>query len=296
MPTLIDAGETWSSPTYEVRDSAGALTSGATVTAAVTLPDGTTATPTPTNTGTGTYALDYLTSTTAALVGAHDVVITATGGPLGSIVRKWSDTFETVAAGGLLFSADDLLAHLRRSKLITGAADMDHLRWIAYVATNAVSRDLGRAVVREVVTEKHDGGSGSVRLRRTPVRSVTSVKENGVTLSATDGVDWTLDAQPRTGLLHRGGTVVPDGSCVRWACGRANVEVGYVAGPVGSPVVRWVGLEAGKSMWQNTQQAAHPLVDDVTADDAVFSASAELNRVDRDAYDSLRAAAGLGLA
>ena len=61
MPTLVDLGETWSSPTYEVRDSTGALTSGATVTATVTVA-GTTSSATVTSTGTGTYAVDYLTS------------------------------------------------------------------------------------------------------------------------------------------------------------------------------------------------------------------------------------------
>ena len=292
---LIDQGETWSSPTYEVKDSTGALTSSVTVTAAVTLPDGTAAAaPTVNNTGTGTFAFDY---TTGAQVGQHDVVVTATGGALGSVVKKWTDSFTTIAPGGLLVSADDALTHLRASGVIKGAGDTDQLRWLCYLATQAVAGDLGRAVIRETVTEKHDGGGRALRLRRTPVRSITSVTENGVTLSATDGVDWTLDAQPRTGLLWRGGTTVGDGASVEWGCGRANITVVYVAGYAPTPaVVRHVALETVARLWQTSQQAGHDLVDDVSADAAVFSAQLAMTGPDKAAYDNLRAGAGLGLA
>jgi hypothetical protein len=300
VPTLIDAGETWSSPTYEVRDSAGALVS-ATVTATVTLPDGTVKSSpadfTVTNLATGQYAVDYLTSTTAALVGGHDVAMTATGGGLGSVVKKWSDAFTTIAPGGLLVSADDALTHLRASGVIKGAGDLDQLRWLCYLATQAVAGDLGRAVVRETVTEKHDGDVRALKLRRTPVRSITSVTENGTVLSATDGVDWTLDASPRTGLLWRGGTYAGEESTIEWACGRANITVVYVAGYSPTPaVVRHVALEAVARLWQTSQQAGHDLVDDVTADAAVFSAQMSLPGPDKAAYDNLRAGAGLGLA
>lgn len=293
MPILIDQGETWSSPTYEVRDSTGALVAGATVTAAVTDPTGSPSTPTPANPGTGLYTLDVLGSQT----GQYDVVVTATGGPLGSVVRKWTDSFTAIAPGGLLVSVDDALTHLRGRAAIKGAVDTDQLRWLCYLATQAVAGDLGRAVVRETVTEKHDGDVRALRLRRTPVRSITSVTENGVSLSATDGVDWTLDAQPRTGLLWRGSTTVSPESCVEWACGRANITVVYVAGYSPTPaVVRHVALETVARLWQTSQQAGHDLVDDVTADAAVFSAQLALPGPDKAAYDNLRAAAGLGLA
>lgn len=291
MPTLIDAGETWSSPTYEVRDSAGALTSGATVTAAVTLPDGSTATPTPTNTGTGTYALDYLTSTTAALVGAHDVVITATGGPLGSIVRKWSDTFVVVPRGGLLVSADDALTHLRARSLVTAADDVDQLRWLCLVATDAIARDLDRAVVRETVTEKHTGGAWTIRLRRTPVAQVTAVAENGTALTGGEDVDWHVDDQPSTGLLHRGSPLAPR----RWACGRVTVTyVAHLTPP--PPILRSVALGVVEQMFQAGTTVPRSSFDQTITDAALYTTTGQLPPPERAAYEALRATSGLGIA
>lgn len=281
MPTLVDQGETWSSPTYEVRDSDGVLTSSATVTATATV-DGVTSAATITNTGTGTYAIDY---PTGSIEGPVTIVVSATGGALASVVRRFEDTFTVVAPGGLLVSADDALNHLRARKVIAGAADVDQLRWLCLVATDAVARDLGRAVVREVVVEKHSGGDYHLRLRRTPVRSVTSVVESGVTLSGGEDVDFTLDDNANTGLLYRGSTT----STSRWACGRRNITVTYVAGYARAPhVLRKVALDVVERAWQTSQQAAHVLVDDVTADGAVFAAVGTLTAPERGAYESLR--------
>lgn len=280
MPTLIDLGETWSSPTYVVRDANDTPVAGATVTATVTVGGSTTST-TISGTGTGTYAIDYLT----AAEGTHDFVVTATGGPLGSIVRKWTDTIEVVAPGASIVSADDALAHLRAAGVISGAADMDHLRWLCLVASRAVARDLGRAVGRETVTaEPHSGGAGWLRLRRTPVQSVTTVVEDGVTLASTD---YTLD-DAEGGLLWRGGP----SEAKSWAWGRRNVTVTYVAGMTTvDAVLRYVALTVVERLWQTTQQAAHDLVGDVEADAAVFAAVAgQLTGPQQDAYDSFRAA------
>lgn len=286
MPTLVDLGETWSSPTYEVRDTTGALVAGATVTATLTKPTGVTSTPSPSLTGTGTYGLDLLTD----VEGTHLVTVTATGGPLGSIVRSWSDTYEVVRPGTAVVSADEVAQHLRATGQITGAADREQLRWVALVASRAVARDLRRALVREVVTnEAHSGGERHLKLRRTPVQSVTQVTESGVVLSATDGVDWTLDENTRTGLLWRGGTY---DECGRWAGGRKNVFVSYVAG-FGSldPVIRFVVLTVAGRLWETTQQAGHPgLADDLGADAAVFAVTTSgLTPVQQSAYDSFRA-------
>lgn len=283
MPTLIDQGETWSSPTYEVRDSNGTLVAGATVTATATV-DGTTTATTIDSTGTGTYTIDY---PTAGVVGLVSIVVTATGGPLGSIIRRFESTFTVVPPGSLLVDADDALAHLRAQKVIKGAADVDQLRWYCLVATDAVARDLGRAVVREVVTEQHTGGRPSIRLRRTPVRSITSVTESGTALSATDGVDWVLDEDVEVGYLYRGSNTCA--SC--WAWGRKNITVTYVAGYVSPPhILRKVALDVVTRTWQTSQQARHELVDDVGADQAVFEAIGSLTSPDQAAYASLRAA------
>lgn len=63
-------------------------------------------------------------------------------------------------------------------------------------------------------------GAGKLILRR-PVKSITSVVENGTTLSASD---YTLNAED--GWLYRGGTRSP----LNWLEGRQITTVTYVAG------------------------------------------------------------------
>jgi hypothetical protein len=72
-----------------------------------------------------------------------------------------------------------------------------------------------------VITETHDGGSCVLALRRTPVQSVTTVTESGVTLTSSD---WVLDTA--AGLLYRGTTA----GAIAWRCGVQNVVVLYVVG------------------------------------------------------------------
>src|SRR4051812_34561484 len=106
---IVDLGESWSSPTYEVRDPDDVPTA-ATVTAVITLPDGTLATPPPANPALGDYTVDYL----AVQPGLHQVLVSATGGMLGTLVRRWQDTF-TVEAARTMVSVEQALQHLRGS-------------------------------------------------------------------------------------------------------------------------------------------------------------------------------------
>jgi hypothetical protein len=177
----VDLGDTlpFRSDVYDTcRPRMVAFSSNATsASLTITLPDGTTATPTVTNPSTGKYACDYTVSPT---------------GQSGRYVGQWLFTFfggattsyvETFDVGGALVTVDEALAYLRASGVIKTTPDLDYLQWLCMVATDAVERDLGRAIVPRTVVETHDGGTGAIVLHKSPVISVTSVTEGGAALS-----------------------------------------------------------------------------------------------------------------
>lgn len=101
----------------------------------------------------------------------------------------------------------------------------------------AVSRRLdtlvGPVVNRTVTSERADGGSHYIILKKRPVFSVTTVTEyvstTGTAIvaegdSSKTGYDYLLDATP--GILYRRSS----GSDALWARGRKNVVITYVAG------------------------------------------------------------------
>jgi hypothetical protein len=283
---IVDQGETYSSPTIEVRDSTGVLQNAGTVSVVVTLPDGTTANPTVTTLGTGQYVFDHLT-TVPELYGWE---ATATGGILGTAVRKWSGSFYVVGPGRLLVDTADALDHLRVT--LTAAADRERLRLLCLRATDAVERDLDRAITRRTVTaELHDGGKTTVALLRTPVISVSAVSVDGTPVTGGAGVDWTLRAS--AGLLVRGSGK----SWAVWPDGVQNVSVTYVAGMTSPPVVaRGVALNIVARTWQSSQQMPHPAIDGSfggfgagsSETVALWAALGQLSPVELDAYNSLR--------
>lgn len=272
---LIDIGETWSSPNYEVRNTAGTLVDAGTVTALVTLWDGTTSTPTPAHPSTGTYTLDLTT-----VEGACDVLVTATGGALGSLTRRWSESF-TAEKVRLLVSVDDAIAHLRGQTVINSAADRELLREFIQVATDVIERDLGRTFVRRLVVDTVDGGKSAVVLSQAPVLSIVSVTELGSPVT-----DFTLNGP--AGILMRGTPLV----VFRWLGGPMAVVVTYWAGyVVAPPCIRWACLGEVARMWQSTQQSPHRALDDYDAAAAIASAAGpSRSRTLINAYESLRMA------
>lgn len=164
---MIDFGETYSSPNYQVKDVAGVLTNAGTVTATITLPGQTTVSPTVNNTSAGIYSFDYLTT----VAGRHDVVVSATGGILGTLVRRWTDSFTVAAAGaGFVLSMAEARAHLN----LTDTNDDEELRSWLETVTRVVESQVGDVVVKTVGPERQSGGR-SLWLRRRPVLSVTSI-------------------------------------------------------------------------------------------------------------------------
>ena len=218
---------------------------------------------------------------------------TVLGGPTGTYRGTWQlvqggitvayqESFDVAAS---LVTLDEVLVHLRAQKLITKDDDLDYLEFLAAVATDAIERDLDRVtVLRTITAEKWDGGKSGVVLLGSPVVAVTAVQVNGVALTGGEGVDWTTDL--RAGIVYRGSASTD----AAWPSGRQNVSVTYQAGYYSPPpVLRKVALNAVERMRQSSQQAGHPLLDDVSADAAVFAAvNGALTPIERAGYEGLR--------
>jgi len=281
--TIVDLGETYSSDVFEVRDAAGVLAAAGTVTCDLTFPDATTAAPFAVpSIAVGRYAFDFTPVGPQIQAGTHPFTITATGGALGSLLRKWTDSYD-VDLEAPLISTRAAIRHLRGQDVIVGEERIEELRWLCSSTSAAVEGDLGRVLARRAVVERHDGGRGAIVLRRSPVASVTSVVESGTTLTGGSGVAWVLDEVAP--ILYAGGTDSPR----QWTCGRQNVVVTYVAGYVDPPrVARSVALNVVAAMWQESQQSSHPLLEGGDVADEVFSAVESLSAVERSAYERLR--------
>jgi hypothetical protein len=258
--------------TYNVKNSAGTLVNPTTATLTITQPDGTPATPTVTlpPAVTGVLVVDF-TPVQAGLHSAHWATTVPTTAD--------DDMFVAERAASLLVSVDEAVAHLRAAGVITSDADREQLQWLCLVASDAVERDLGRKILRRTATETYDGGTQGFILRSTPVVSITTVVESGTTLA---GTDYLLNTH--TGILYRGNTITQ----LYWAYGRQNVVVTYVAGYADPPrVVRDVALATVQELWQSSQQAAHPLLDETTG--FPVSPAVVVPDVHRRAYKSLQA-------
>jgi hypothetical protein len=263
--------------TYAVKNDLGVLVNPTTATLTIIQPDGTTAAGTTVTLPpavTGNLVYDF-TTTQAGLHSVH----WATTVPS----TAEDDLFIAERPASMLVSVDEAVAHLRASGVLTSDSDREQLQWLCSAATDAVERDLGRVFTRRTFTEVYDGGDVAIVLRQSPVISITSVTDSAVGLSA---ADYTLD--PATGILYRGST---SSYWTRFTTGRQSVTVTYVAGYTDPPrVARMVALSIVQSMWQTSQQASHPLLEE-SADLAIFSAAGSLNSYLQRAYDSLRAPA-----
>jgi hypothetical protein len=243
---------------------------------AITKPDGTAGTPPTVQTGvTGEYYVVYPTATLIA--GLYRELWTAiVGGVTITLPRVFvvEDPLNPPFIG-----TDEALAHLRASGVISGSVDLEQLRWLCMVASDAVERDLGITISRRTKTDVFDGGQCEHVLNEEPVISITSVTESGTVLAATD---YVLNA--RTGLLHRGTTTSPRS----FVWGRQNVTVVYVAGYLDPPrIARKVALNGVERMWQSSQQTSHPMLEDVSGTEAVFTALGTLTPLEFGAYQSL---------
>lgn len=278
MSAPLEQGETFKFR-QSVYDSGGALANAGTVTATITLPDGTTSSPSITNPETGQYDLDYLTSQ----VGRHTIIGTATGGTLGAGVEKFDSVFHVEPPGRYLISVDDARDHLRAQNTIKANADLEQLRLLCFGASEAIELDLGRIIGRRLITETHDGGDYYLTIDSRPLLSVSSIVEAGVTLTAND---YVVDLTSQ--IVWRGTQT----SRMRWRRGVQNVVLSGVAGMVSTPITaRLVAHYVVQSLWQSSQQRPHPAFDEGGADEVTVSAAAVLSGLPAPllrAYDRLR--------
>jgi hypothetical protein len=260
--------------TYAVKDANQALTNPATAVLAITQPD-------------GTIAAGTTVTLPPAVTGQLVYDFTPTQAGLHSV--HWSTTVPTTAeddmfvaerAASLFISVDEAIAHLRASATINTDPDREQVQWLCLAACDAVERDLGRTITRRTVTEVYDGGRWKINLRSTPVISVTSVTESGTLLAAGDYV-----VNTSTGQLARGST----SSALWFAWGYQNVSVVYVAGYADPPrIVRKVALNGVQRMWQESQVASHPLLDEAI-EAGIAVAVGALTPLELGAYNSLKA-------
>lgn len=239
----------------------------------VTLPAGTAGTaPAVQHVDTGEYYVVYPTVQS----GLHAELWTAVVGGETVVIRRSFTVEDTVP---LFVDTDEALAHLRASGVIVSAADLEQLRFLCGVACSAVENDLGRKIARQVVTETFDGGTPAILLRSTPLISVTTVVESGVTLTAGD---YTADTS--TGIIYRGGQQSPQ--C--WAWGRQNITATIATGYLVPPrVARKVAANGVQRMWQMSQQMPHPSMDDYGAE--AQTTAGVLTPLELAAYNSYRA-------
>lgn len=242
----------------QIRDAAGVLANATSVVATITLPDGSTATPSVVNSPTGTYTVAYATTQ----FGRHSIRWVATGTNAGA----YTDTFDVEDPSELgLVSLADARAHLTIPTADTSRDD--DIRRVILAATSLCEGFTGSALRRQTVVETHNGadfagglrGRHALRLLKSPVISVTSVVENGVTLAATD---YTLSS--RSGVLYRGTTTTR----MSWYPGLDNVVVTYVAGYVNPPEgVVWACKKLIQNLWDKSLVSAHPAFNPDTGDE-----------------------------
>jgi hypothetical protein len=205
-------------------------------------------------------------------------VWTAVVGGQTTVIRR---SFTVEATTPLFVDTEEAIAHLRAAAVTVSASDLEQLRWLCGVACSAIESDLGRKIAWQSVTETFDGGCSAILLRSTPLISVTTVVESGVTLAAAD-----YTANTSAGIIFRGGQQSPR----PWLWGRQNVVVTYAAGYLVPPaVIRKVALNGVQRMWQSSQQTHHPGLDDVGAEQAIFEATGTLTPLEMSAYNAFRA-------
>lgn len=269
----IDLGDSITRSINLTNTAGAAVNADSTPTYAVTLPDGTAgASPTVQTTVTGEYYVVYPTLQS----GLHQEVWSAVVGGVTVVIR---DNFTVESSLGSFISTGEALAHLRASGVIVKPADLEQLRGLCQVACDAVHRDLGRVIARRNVTETFDGGRSALVLTSTPVISLTTVVESGITLAATD-----YTANLAVGIVYRGGQLSPR----YWQLGTQSITVTYVAGYTDPPrIARKVALNGVARMWQASQQMPHPALDDLGAE-SVFTVLGTLTPLELGAYNQLR--------
>jgi len=245
--------------TWLTVDSSGAAANPGTVTASVTLPDGTSASLTTATSITGTYTTTYLPTQ----VGRHIVAWSATG----TWPQAYSDIFEVRDINDIgIVGYDEVLEYLN---IPTASANENEIRRFMDAATDLAETYCGQVLGRRTYTDElYDGGTEFVRIRNPKAISITSVYENGALVSATAyNLDYTGQRLYRIGS----GTLYATNSYGYWTGGFNNIKVTYVAGYVNPPMSAKQGvLEIIRHLW-TTQRGAMNVMGRSQSGDEMYS-------------------------
>jgi len=243
-----------------ITDSTGANANASAVTCTISLPDGTTSTGSVTNPSTGQYNCDF----TPTQVGRHAVRWVATG----TNASAYSDEFlvRDFAELGIVGLAE------MKDYLNIPATDTtvdEELRSFIDAGSDLAESYVGQVLGRRTFTnELYDGGGEFIRIRNPRALSITSVTENGATVSSSNYVlDYTGQRLYRIGS----GTLYATNSYGYWTAGMNNVSITYVAGYVNPPMAAKQGvLVIVKHLWE-TQRGAMNVMGRVLGGDELYS-------------------------
>lgn len=208
---MIDLGDVLQ-VAVDIRDANGVLTDPASAILTITLPDGTTTSPAVPLPSTTPGELRVDVPTTQA--GRHVYRLVTT-----SPATAHTDTVNVIPPG---WTAIVGLAETKRHMSIPAAdtAVDEKLRGFVLSASAVVESIVG-PVARQSVTETHHGGSAAIVLRRTPVISITEVRENGTVVPSSA---YSLSD---AGVLYRASNYQPAGC---WLPGVNNIAITEVVG------------------------------------------------------------------
>jgi hypothetical protein len=230
--------------TWSTVDSSGVAVNPGTVTASVTLPDGTNTSIATSTATTGSYTASYLPTQ----VGRHVIAWNATG----SWPQAYSDVFEVrdIADIGIV-GYDEVLEYLN---IPAASANENEIRRFIDAATDLAETYVGQVLGRRTYSsELYDGGQEFIRIRNPKAISITSVYENGSLLgSGAYALDYTGQRLYRVGSQ----TIYSTNSYGYWSQGFNNISITYVAGYVNPPMSAKQGvLVIIKHLWESQRGA-----------------------------------------
>lgn len=245
--------------TWLTVDSSGAAVNPGTVTASVTLPNGSNVSVTTSTSVTGTYVTSYLPT----LVGRHVIAWNAgTTWP-----QAFSDVFDVRDINDIgIVGYDEVLEYLN---IPTTSANENEVRRFMDAATDLAEGYVGQVLGRRTFTDElYDGGQEFIRIRSPKVISITSVYENGSFLAATAyALDYTGQRLYRVGSQ----TIYATNSYGYWTGGFNNIKITYVSGYVNPPMSAKQGvLEIIRHLW-TTQRGAISVMGRSQSGDEMYS-------------------------